>query len=133
MFIKKVLEYSYNYAEYIVSDGKNDVICMCISVPLADGKVPKTGMEIENIFVFSYGDLVVKKIESGKPFIKKTENNYFGYEVQGEVSDAENAIISAFGFKFSLAYCYPNGLPDSFNKGDLVRIFVDRFDCEIKN
>lgn len=31
---KKIIEYVYNYAEYIVTDGKYDINCICDSVPL---------------------------------------------------------------------------------------------------
>lgn len=131
MYIKKVLDYSYNYAEYIVSDGKNDIICMCISVPLSDGKIPKEGMAVSNIYIFSLNELSIQKIDKGKEYTHKN-NSYFGYEIQGTVIDDKKAIISVFDFKFSLAYEYPDGLPVTFCKGDLVKIAVDRFDCEIE-
>ena len=44
MHIKKVLEYDYNYAQYIVTDGRNDVKCVCMSVPLPNGKKPESGL-----------------------------------------------------------------------------------------
>ena len=50
MHIKKVLEYDYNYAQYIVTDGRNDVKCVCMSVPLPNGKKPESGLEITKIF-----------------------------------------------------------------------------------
>ena len=44
MHIKKVLEYDYNYAQYIVTDGRNDVKCVCMSVPLPNGKKPENSV-----------------------------------------------------------------------------------------
>lgn len=38
MEIKHILEYDYNYAEYIVADGKHDIVCMCLSFPLESNK-----------------------------------------------------------------------------------------------
>ena len=35
MYIKEVLKYDWNYAEYIVTDGKYDLKCMCESVPFS--------------------------------------------------------------------------------------------------
>ena len=29
MEIKHILEYDYNYAGYIVADGKHNIVCMC--------------------------------------------------------------------------------------------------------
>lgn len=133
MYIKKVLEYSYSYAEYIVSDGLNNLICMCTSVPLLNGKEPKENMKISNIFVFVYKDLLIQKVENGEHYIKKNPNNYFGYEIQGTILDIKKALMQVFGFKISLEFEYPNGLPDVYCEGDFIKISVDRFDCEIEN
>ena len=84
MYIKKVLDYSYNYTEYIVSDGKNDIVCMCISVPLSDGKIPKDGMSVSNIYIFSLNELSIQKIDKGKEYIGA--KNFFqtkGYKNSG--------------------------------------------------
>ena len=46
--IKHILEYDYNYAEYIVTDGKYDIVCMCLSVPLENNN-PKIGMKVDSL------------------------------------------------------------------------------------
>ena len=50
MKIKQILEYDYNYAEYIITDGKYYIVCMCLSVPLRNNKVPKIDMKIEKLY-----------------------------------------------------------------------------------
>ena len=52
MKIKRILEYDYNYAEYIVTDGKYDIVCMCLSVPLENDNEPKIWMKVENLYAF---------------------------------------------------------------------------------
>ena len=47
--IKHILEYDYNYAEYIVTDGKYDIVCMCFSVPLENNNDPKIGMKVDSL------------------------------------------------------------------------------------
>ena len=49
MEIKQILEYDYNYAEYIVTDGKYDIVCMCLSVPLENNNEPKIGMKVDSL------------------------------------------------------------------------------------
>lgn len=133
MYIKKVLDYSYNYAEYIVSDGIHELICMCISVPLLNGKIPKENMNISKIYVFVSDKILIQKIyKKEKDYIKKNPNNYFGYEIQGHIIDVKKSILQVLGFKISLEYDYPNGLPTTYGEGDLIRLIVDRFDCEIE-
>ena len=60
MRIKKVLEYDYNY-EYIVTDGINDVKCVCMSVPLPNGRKPERGLNITKIYAFSVEGVILKK------------------------------------------------------------------------
>ena len=133
MYIKKVLDYSYNYAEYVVSDGIHELICMCISVPLLNGKIPKENMNICNIYVFVRDKIFIQKVNNEeKEYIKKNPNKYFGYEIQGRIIDANKSILQVFEFRISLEYDYPNGLPNDYCEGDLIRLIVDRFDCEIE-
>ena len=49
MKISKINEYSYSYAEYMVSDGKQELRCVCNSVPLPCGQEPKIGMAVKNV------------------------------------------------------------------------------------
>ena len=48
MEINHILEYDFNYAEYIVSDGKYDIVWMCLSVPLENNN-PKIGMKVDSL------------------------------------------------------------------------------------
>ena len=64
MKIKRILEYDYNYAEYIVTDGKYDIVCMCLSVPLENDNEPKIGMKVESLYAFSYNDIIKLKISN---------------------------------------------------------------------
>ena len=64
MYIKKIIEYSYSYASYVVSDGNNELKCMCVSVPLPDGREPQCGLEITNIFAFCINDIVISDGET---------------------------------------------------------------------
>lgn len=133
MYIKKVLDYSFNYAEYIISDGIYELICMCISVPLINGRVPEENMNISNIYVFVSDKISIQKMNNEeKEYIKKNPNKYFGYEIQGHIIDVKKSILQVFGFRISLEYDYPNGLPNVYCEGDVIRLIVDRFDCEIE-
>ncbi len=49
MEINHILEYDYNYAEYIVTDGKYDIVCMCLSVPLENNNDLKIGMKVDSL------------------------------------------------------------------------------------
>ena len=138
MNIKKVLEYDYNYAEYIVSDGGSDndkeLKCVCMSVPLSDGREPTIGLEITRICAFSVDELVINKI------IKETEKqdsiskhlyNPLGYKLKGRVLDSNQSIVGIFNYKIDLEYDYPDGLGKDFKDGDYVEFSVDRLDCFI--
>lgn len=84
MKIKQILEYDYNYAEYIITDGKYDIVCMCLSVPFRNNKVPKIGMKIENLYAFSYNDTINLKISnSNKCYIKKILKNILSINYVG--------------------------------------------------
>ena len=61
MQIKEILQYDWNYAEYIVTDGMNDLMCMCNSVPLPDNKSPMVGMKISGIYAFYMAKLGLQK------------------------------------------------------------------------
>lgn len=136
MYIKKILEYSYSYAEYIVSDGSNELRCVCASVPLPNDREPQCGMEITKIFAFCVNDIVIGKIIDKKEMrdsISKTKKKFLGYKIKGRVLDANFSIIEVFDFKISLEYFYPDGLDATYKNGDYIEFFVDRFDCVIEN
>lgn len=132
MEIKHILEYDYNYAEYIVTDGKYDMICMCLSVPLENNNEPKIGMKVESLYPFSYKDTIRLSISnSGKCYIQKDLKNHFKYKLSGIVVDSINAIIKVFDFVIDLKDDYPTGFDTTIKKGDYVEFEVDRVDCTL--
>ena len=136
MYVKKIIEYVYNYAEYIVSDGNNELKCVCMSVPLPDGRAPKNGMKITKIFAFSTNNVSIKKITDKKKMkdsIVKLVFSSLGYRLRGRVCDVDNSTIEIFGFKISLQDDFPDGLGKKIKNGDFVQFSVDRLDCMLEN
>ena len=136
MHIKKVLEYDYNYAQYIVTDGRNDVKCVCMSVPLPNGKKPESGLEITKIFAFSVEGVILKKVIEEKNMrdeIIKPLFDSLGYKLKGRILDSNKAIVQVFNFEIDLEYDYPEGLGEEFKNGEYVELSVDRLDCIIEN
>lgn len=136
MHIKKVLKYDYNYAQYIVTDGRNDVKCVCMSVPLPNGKKPESGLEITKIFAFSVEGVILKKVIEKKNMrdeIIKPLFDSLGYKLKGRILDSNKAIVQVFNFEIDLEYDYPDGLGDEFKNGEYVELSVDRLDCIIEN
>ncbi len=134
MEIKHILEYDYNYAEYMVTDGKYDVICMCMSVPLENNTEPKTGMKVGKIYTFSINNPIVLKIsDSNQCYIQKDPRDHFEYKLCGIVVDSIKAIIRVFDFVIDLINDYPNGFDAMIKNGDYIEFCVDRLDCEIES
>ena len=134
MEIKHILEYDYNYAEYIVTDGKYDMVCMCLSVPLKNNKDPKTGMKVESLYAFSCKDTIILKVSNtNKCYIQKDLQKHFKYKLCGIVVDSKKALIMVFDFVIDLANDYPNGFDTIIKNGDYVEFEVDRIDCIIEN
>lgn len=131
MVIKQILEYNFNYAEYVVTDGNYDLICMCLSVPLANNKEPKPGMRIGSIFAFSYSDTIQLNVSKNRNCFIQKDKGYFEYKVCGNIVDCEKSLIKVFDFIISLEFSYPDGLPSMFNNNDYVEFQVDRLDCTI--
>ena len=69
MYIKKILEYDYNYANYMVSDGFNEVKCFCMSVPLPNDREPQVGMEVLKIHAFTVNKLEIMKVLEEKDLL----------------------------------------------------------------
>jgi hypothetical protein len=106
---------------------------MCVSVPLPNNNVPKTGMKVEQIYAFSCNDIIkVKKTEDKREFINKG-NKYFQYTIRGRILDTHKAIIQVLGFTISLEYDYPKGFNSDFMHNDYVEFDVDRLDCLLSN
>lgn len=134
MYIKKVVEYDYNYAQYIVTDGKHDVECVCASVPLPNEKEPECGWEISKIYAFSVKGVIVKKItkeNNMRDQIIKSLFNPLGYKLKGRILDSNNAIVQVYNFKIDLTDDYPDGMGEDFRNDDYVEFSVDRLDCII--
>ena len=132
MIIKHILTYDYNYAEYIVTDGKYDIVCMCMSVPLKNNNEPKIGMKVESLQAFTYSDTIMLSVSNGnKCYIQKDQNNYFKYKLRGIVVDSVNAIIGVFDFVINLKSNFPNGFDTTIKEGDCVEFEVDRIDCTL--
>ncbi|MBR3790738.1 MAG: hypothetical protein IKK20_02930 [Clostridia bacterium] len=134
MYIKTILEHDYNYAEYVVTDGKNDLKCMCLSVPLSNGQIPKIGMKVEMLYAFSINSIKLKKVStlSNEPF-KIQSCSYFGYFLQAQVFDAINALVKVGELIISLENDYPSGFPKHIKINDFVEFFVDRIDCVLED
>lgn len=132
MEIAKINEYSYSYAEYLVSDGNRELRCVCNSVPLPNEIEPKVGMKVKKLYIFSYNDLIPIKKELKKEYsIVKTEKIGFQYKLTGNIYNKKRALIRVFNFIMSLEYFYPDGI-DEYEDGEYVTIIADRIECELE-
>lgn len=137
MYIKEILEYQYNYAEFIVSDGIYDIVCMDLSVPLPNGIEPAVGMEIASVLAFSFdcADVFAKKIAripSMETFINKDSLEHFRYTIQGRIADVKKAIVTVGNISICLLNIFPHGFEKLYNLGETIRFVADRLDCIIK-
>lgn len=131
MKISKINEYAYSYAEYQISDGNQELRCVCNSVPLPFGQEPKIGMSVKMLYAFSYGKLIIKKEDSLKSdLILKTKKFGFQYKLIGSILNKKAALIKVFDFIISLEYSYPDGM-DEFENDDVVSIIADRIECDL--
>ena len=134
MYIKKILEYNYNYANYMVSDGNKEVKCLCLSVPLPNDREPQVGMEVLKIYAFTVNKLEIMKVlkEKDKNFyISKTPLIGFDYKIKARIVDCKKAVVEVFNFTISLEFEYENGFSEDFKNGDFIEFEVDRLDCKI--
>lgn len=131
MKISKINEYSYSYAEYLVSDGTYEIRCVCNSVPLAGGAEPQIGMPIKMLYAFCLEDILIKEEKSANcHMITKIGKYGFQYVIVGTILNKKNSLIKVFDFIISLEYFYPDGISD-FEEGDIVSITIDRIECEL--
>lgn len=132
MFIKEILKYDYNYAEYVVSDNKNELICMCLSVPLPNGQPPMLNMKVKMIYAFSIRDIEIKLIESDHDKnIKIIHDDYFAYTLTAKVLDANKSLVCLDEIIISLENDFPEGFPKNISNSDYIQFHVDRLDCEL--
>lgn len=134
MQIKEILQYDWNYAEYIVTDGMYDLLCMCNSVPLPDNIPPQVGMKISSIYAFSYAEIEITKItnQENKNFYIDKGKSYFAYQLCGKIIDVKKALVQVYNFIISLEYQFIDGLPFDYLEGDFIAFNVDRLDCFIE-
>ncbi len=131
MKISKINEYSYSYAEYLVSDGNWELRCICNSVPLPNDQEPKIGMPVKMLYAFSYADSIDLIISKDRNYyIQKDEIDYFKYKVCGTIENHQKALVRVFDFIISLEYYYPNGFDFLMNDG-YIEFQIDRFDCDL--
>lgn len=134
MEIKEILKYDWNYAEYIVTDGSNDLVCMCLSVPLPDDMCPQVGMKISTIYAFFHTEIRITKLmrEENKKFSIEKGKSYFSYRLCGKITDMKKALIQVYAFVISLEYQFNDGFPSDYSDGDFIAFDVDRLDCCIE-
>lgn len=129
--ISKIVEYCYNYAEFLVSDGIREVICISNDVPLPNNQEPQVGMPVKVLYVFTrYDPIEIFVAEERKYYIKKSDKGYFDYDICGSIYDRAKSLIKVFDFIISLEYEYPDGI-DFLMEGEFVEFHVDRFDCDL--
>ena len=126
MFIKEILEYHHNYAEYIVSDGKYSVICICMSVPLPLNKEPEEGMKILIIDAFfeNYDDVM---LSNQKEYFIKKGKRPLAYILTGEIVDKDKGLVRVGDLLIDIG----EGYKKTYNNGDYIEIKADRLDCYI--
>ena len=134
MKISKILEFNYKYVEYdfndavyLVSDGSHEVRCRDT---LLAYQVPKVGMSVKALYACSYADTIDLIISKNRNYyIQKDKKTYFKYKVCGTIEDHKKALIKVFDFIISLEYYYPDGF-NFFLQDGYVEFEVDVFDCD---
>lgn len=133
MFIKEILKYNYNYAEYIVTDGKNELICICLSVPLLSNQRLQTGMKVSIIDAFSYKGTFIRKIEDNERQITiQKGKSWFEYVLCGRIIDVNKALVQVEGFTISLENDFVDGFETKrYKQNDIITFSVDRLDSTL--
>lgn len=132
MHIKKILKFDFNYAEYIVTDGNYDVICLCLSVPLPNNDVPVKGMEVEMIYSFTFDTIDIRINNDKKEFLIQKKDSHFEYNLRGMIINKERALVKIESFVICLEKDFEEGFNDQYQIGDFIEFRVDRLDCELK-
>lgn len=132
MQIKEILKFDYNYAEYIITDGNYDVICLCLSVPLPNNKVPIKGMEVDMIYPFTFDTIDIRMNNEKKEFLIQKKNSHFEYFLRGMIINKEKALLKIDGFVICLEKDFEEGFNDHYQIGDFIEFKADRLDCELK-
>lgn len=138
MKIKKIKDLSKYEGEFIVTDGKKEVMGSCISLPLPENRIPEIGTTVACLQGFFLEDNpIINKIYNQNEqeyFLKK--KGFFGmsYHIRGCVIDSENYLVKVFGFTISLEYIFGAEYGNrsfGFNNGDWISFDVDRFDITL--
>lgn len=132
MHIKEILKFEFNYAEYIVTEGNYDVICLCLSVPLPNNEVPLKGMEVEMIYPFTFNTIDIKINNDKKEFLIQKKNSHFEYNLRGMIINKERALVKIENFVICLEKDFEEGFNNQYQIGDFIEFRVDRLDCELK-
>ena len=129
MIIKEVLTYDGdNYAQFIVSDGTYDLLCVCTPVTLPSGfNEPKKGMDISEIVAFAPDGMNVKRIrdDKNKVYMIKKGKNPLNYHLQSKVIDKEIGLV-----RIGNLIIETDELPEDVVNGDFIEFEVDRLDCD---
>jgi len=130
MFIKEIVVYDYNYAEYIVTDGEYELLCVCVFSPLSQ-KPQKGTMVNEIVALMVDGGNGVKRTEL-KTYLAERQNKkrLLEHTLRGKVIDKEKALIAIGELVVQLD---PFDLSEDTMVNDFVEFKVDRLDCEIYN
>lgn len=132
MKIKEILEFDYNYAKYIVTDGNYDIVCICLSVPLPNNEVPLRGMEVEMIYPFTFDPIDIKINRNKKEFLIQKKKSNLEYFLRGIILNKEKAIVKIENFVICLEKDFEEGFNDRYQIGEFIEFKVDRLDCELK-
>lgn len=132
MKIKEVIEFDYNYAKYIVTDGNYDINCICLSVPLPNNEVPVKGMKVEMIYPFTFDPIDIKINNDKKEFLIQRKGFPLEYFLRGMILNKEKALVKIENFVICLEKDFEEGFNDQYQIGDFIEFKVDRLDCELK-
>ncbi len=136
MFVKKVTEYSYSYCDMIVSDSKNNIKCICVSVPLKSELPPREMMEVDMLYACIDDETKIKKIIDPS---KKMYNIYhklfggFSYFLRGQIIDQEKALFKVYDLTISLEYLYDENNPCPYKRDEWIELTVNRIDAIVEN
>ena len=134
MKIKDILRYDFHYAEFVVTDGKHDLVLMCHNVPHYGELIPAIGTGIKSLSVLNYQkEFELKKIEDKdkQKYAILKGKTFYEYILRGKVIDPILALVMIEGFLVSLKNHFELGLPKSFKINDFVEFTADRLDASI--
>ena len=122
MFVKEIKNYDdfSNEADIIVTDGTYEVLCYCH--PAEFYEKGSTVQEILSLFAKDIMRISDKMYE-----VKKLEDDYYAYHLQGEVIKIDKPIIRIGGLEIVL----DSPLAKDIKLGEFIEFDVYRLNCEI--